>query len=712
MKCFKLLHYCLIFFLALGCTSIKTPVDEEKKTDEINVQRLDQSFAKAKTSEKLEILDDLKEPVDPNASIILIRAMFNPRKRVRQKALEVFELNRQVMLKDLNINYYEHLDSLFRQYPLIILDQMGYKKEYLDFIDELEDKGRRVQFYKKNPLRFLLKSKELYKIMEKLTDSKYKGIIQFWAAWITGEMGLDSEVSYLMKAVRNPRPHRQVYNVRCSALWALAKMKRREWNLLFIDLIKDDNPYLQELTAISAGKIYERKFLALFLDLLYSEKDFITPQLKMGMIWTLTIMRERNLVPFAKSVTYEDDVHWIRILRIWSLYILGLDKAPAILIKSLYDSNRYVREVALKVVQKMDDPSIASELYPLLEDKSIHIKITTLKLLARWEIKEATPKIIPLLQDKEEDVVDQTIEALGEIASQKATQPLIDVIRKDSYTMNQKALAVEALIEIEDPLAYKPILSFYQVNLKSKKSKATVKDDFPDFSLVITSLANKDDLLELLKSPSDGIKIEAIRSIPYFKRDFEDYDFIIPLLKGSSIEATVAVIRLIGDLQYQKAFKLLKSLIKSKKIPSEVRVEAIRSLGKLKNRKSRRLLTDLIDTLNQENKLATIEALGYLGDKKAASVLKDAYIHSRSKKGKILIILSLVLLDQSKSKDLKNLIDLIEDPSNNLKNFIEDYLDRMPIKMKEKLIRSILTQLGPIYEKQIKGFFNESEEES
>ncbi|GMT48508.1 MAG: hypothetical protein IEMM0008_0047 [bacterium] len=712
MKCFKLLLYYLLLVLALGCTSLKEPVDKKNGAAELDVQQLDQSFAKAETSERLEILDDLKESVDPNASIILIRAMFNSKKRVRQKALEVFELNRQVILKNLNINYYDHLDSLFRQYPLIILDQMGYKQQYLDFIAELENKGRRVQFYKKNPLRFLLKSKELYKIMEKLMESEYKEIVQFWAAWIAGEMGLDSEVSYLMAAVRSPGSHRQVYNVKCSALWALAKMKRREWTLLFADLIRDSNPYLQELTAISAGKIYESKFLPLFLDLLYSEKDFITPQLKMAMIWTLTIMRDRNLVPFAKSVTYRDDVHWIRILRIWSLYILGLDKAPEILVQSLSDSNLYVREVALKVVQNMDDPSIASKLYPLLKDKSTHIKITTLKLLARWEIKEATLEILPLLQDKKNDVVDQTIEALGEIASKKAAQPLINVIRQGGFTMNQKALAVEALIEIEDPIAFEPILGFYRANLKSKKSKAMIKEDFPDLSLVITSLANKNKLLKLLKSPSDGIKIEAIRSIPYFKKDFEDYDFIIPLLKGSSTEVAVAIIRLIGDLKYQKALKFLKSLIKLKRFQSELRLEAIRSLGKLKNRKGRRLLTDLIDALDQKSKLAAIEALGYLADRKGASALKDAYIHSRSRKEKILIILSLVLLDKINSKDLKNLMDLIQDPSNELKNFIEEYLDRMPIKMKTKLIRSILTQLGPIYEKQIKGFFNESEGES
>ncbi len=711
MKCSKTLTYCFLTSLILGCTPVKDPVDKKEKADTLNVQRLDQSFAEAKTSGKLEILEDLKESVEPKAAVILIRAMYSPRRKVRQKAMEVFDVYRRVILRDLNINYYDHLDNLFRQYPLIILDQMGYKQEYLDFIDDLESKGRRVQFYKRNPLRFLLKSKLLYKIMEKLTEGEYKRIVQFWAAWITGEMGLDSEIPYLMKAVRSRKLDRPIYNLKCSALWALAKMKRREWSLLLVDLIKNKNPYLQELTAISAGKIYESKFLPLFLDLLYSQKDFITPQLKMGILWTLTAMKDRNLVPLAKSVTYEDDVHWIRILRLWSLYILGLSKAPDILVQSLLDSNLYIREVALKVVQKMDDSSIAQNLYPLLEDKSAHIKIETLKLLARWEIKEAVLKIIPLLQDREKDVIDQAIETLGELASKDATQPLIDVIQQEDYAMDQKALAVEALIEIEDPKAFEPVLSFYQVNLKSKKSKALVIEEFPDLSLVISALANKNQLIELLKSPSDNIKTEAIRSIPYFKKDFQDYDFIIPMMKGSSKEVIVAIIRLIGDLRYQKALKLLKSLIKSKRVQKNLRAEAIRSLGKLKSRKGRQLLIDLIDTLNQEDKLAAIEALGYLGDRKVVSTLKDAYIHSRSRKEKILIILSLVLLDRVRSKDLKDLMDLIQDPSDKLKNFVEEYLDRMPIKMKTRLIRSILSQLGPIYEKQIKGFFNGSEEE-
>ncbi len=711
MRCFKILTYCFLISLIFGCTPLKDPVDKKEKAVEISVQRLDESFATAKTSEKLEILDDLKKLEEPKAAIILIRAMYSSRKRVRQRAMEVFDLYRWIILRDLNINYYDHLDDLFRQYPLIILDQMGYKQEYLDFIDDLENKGRRVQFYKKNPLRFLLKSKILYKIMEKLTESEDKRIVQFWAAWITGEMGLDSEIFYLMSAVKSRKPDRPVYNLKCSALWALAKMKRREWSLLLVDLIKNKNPYLQELTAISAGKIYESKFSPLFLDLLYSQKDFITPQLKMGILWTLTAMKDRNLVPFAKSITYVDDSPWIRILRLWSLYILGLNKAPHILVQSLFDSNLYIREVALKVVQKMDDSSIAHDLYPLLKDKSAKIRIKTLKLLARWEIKEATLEIIPLLQDKKKDVVNQTIKTLGELASKNATQPLIRVIQQDDYTMGQKALAVEALIETEDPRAFKPVLSFYQISLKSKKSKAVVKEEFPDLSLVITSLADKDQLLELLKSSSDDIKIEAIRSIPYFKKDFQDYDFIIPLMKGSSKEVIIAIVRLIGDLKYQKALKLLKSLIKSKKVKGNIRTEAIRSLGKLKNRKGRQVLIDLIDALNQEDKLAAIEALGYLGDRKVASALKDAYIHSRSRKEKILIILSLVLLDRVRSKDLKDLMDLIQDPSDQLKDFVEEYLDRMPIKMRTRLIRSILSQLGPIYEKQIKDFFNGPEEE-
>ncbi len=725
----------LIFIISCGNPVRKENLERKKSKDRINLAQYDSLIEKGDEDDKIDIIEELDEYEIPDGALLLIRLLFDENKDVQKKAQSILDNYRRFVLADLDKSFLGHLDQWFRRNPIYILKHLGYEKQYKSFIENEEARGRRVGYYKKNPLRYVLREKLVFSILNSKDSSEFE---RFWALWIIGEMRIDDGIPYLIKEIKNKAPNNQYINNQSIAVWSLSKFEEKRWTPVILSVIQKKNPYIQEASALAIGHLKDYRIAQFFLDLLYRKRNINSPYLKIGLLWSLTQMNVKTSRPYIYSNDFLKEVDWVRVQGLWSLYRLGEKKIPNTVLITLYDKSVYIRQVALLVVDKIDDKTIAPNLYKLLKDKSSKIIIRVMDLYSRWSYKKASMGIIPLLNDSRYSVVRKSIISLGKLKSNTAVIPLINLLNKDKISKPLKIYAVRSLIRIADKKAFDSLHDFYinevykktnnmngkiQTNndkIQSKTDKKPSKNNktrdkllslpihknnnrtinkkikdptkYPPFSKIIIALANIKQLYNLFKSPKEEIKLSAISSIPHFKKKIKDFKFLIDIMKENPTKIQTEIIKVIGIIKYKKALSLLQYIVfKSKKMNKQLHIEAIYSIGKIQVRKVSNNLRELAESLDQDISLAAIESLGYLGDKKAIPTLTSMFRYNRKTKIRTVIILSLITLGITEDKYIKTLVEILKDSPKDVEEYLKGFFKRNSPEYRDKLKKKILT---------------------
>ncbi|MBC7330726.1 HEAT repeat domain-containing protein [bacterium] len=147
---------------------------------------------------------------------------------------------------------------------------------------------------------------------------------------------------------------------------------------------------------------------------------------------------------------------------------IGSFKATEALIETLKDSYAIVREGAARALGDIGDKRAIDALVPLLNDRNKEVKEAAIISLGKLQDPRSVPLIIQILEQLEkkhiERAYDLTRSAYNALVrlGPLAVEPLINVLKSENSSYEQKGLALSALAEIQDPRAIEPILSLFE----------------------------------------------------------------------------------------------------------------------------------------------------------------------------------------------------------------------------------------------------------
>ncbi len=119
------------------------------------------------------------------------------------------------------------------------------------------------------------------------------------------------------------------------------------------------------------------------------------------------------------------------------------------LIATLQDNtkNKYARELAAEVLEKLGDTRAIEPLIAALQDKEGDVRAAAAKALEKFGDSRAIEPLIAALQDKEGDVRAAAAKALAKIGDDRAIEPLIAALRDTDSKVRESAM--EALKRID-----------------------------------------------------------------------------------------------------------------------------------------------------------------------------------------------------------------------------------------------------------------------
>ncbi|MDH5680838.1 MAG: HEAT repeat domain-containing protein, partial [Spirochaetota bacterium] len=567
-------------------------------------------------------------------------------------------------------------------------------------------------------------------------------ITAFWACWVAGEMQYDAAIPYLVKIIRKKHKLTTGLDVRCAAIHALSKFESRKWNKLFLQLFRSRNPYVQEVSVTAIGTLRDYRLSSAFMELIQANTKTMSTSLRLGLIWAVGNMYIKSLRGTILEQGLDEKSEWIRVQQIWALYRLGTKKTPHLVVKSLYDKSDAVRNVALLVIQNVNDSSVAPDILKLLKDKSPDIRLIAAQLLGDWDIKKADTRIIPLLKDKDGRVQLAAVVALGKLRSKNAISPLIGLLQDRRNSERLKIIVVKTVLAIGHREAYSGMKDFYleqvfnpSVNKDASSAKSSKspsessgpdsaspsnrgsdpdksntkkkKEILPPFRTVIEKLADKDQCVKLLSHKNDKVKLEALAAIPAFKEKITDFKFLMKMILGSSNEIKTEIIRVMGEVNYKdkEDIEILIALLPNEKVDRKIRIQVIYTLGRLQNPQGKAAILRQVNLLDEDFKIAALEALGYYGDDSSIETIEESLTYSKKESEQLVSIFSLAMLNKTEQKYQKIVLKLAKNPAKKLLHFLEEYFKRMPKATQTKLYKKIIRGLNSKEIKLIKDLF-------
>lgn len=655
----------ILLLLIFSCSSEEI-IKEKKIVKNYSYYRQNYfGISNSKDEEKiLEFLNEIKQSKIPETAILTIPYLFSENVEVKKLAYKTLDSYRRFTVYNMDIYFYDYLDSWFRSKPKMIIDQMGLKNKYSKFLKERKLEGKSNDYYKENPLRYVLKN-YLYEYIS--TFEELNSIQQFWTLWITGNMKLDQEIDWIIKILKNKQViGNDLSDIRFSAVWALNHFNNRRHHKIFAQHLKSDNPYLQEMIAYSVSRLRDQRFKDIFLKMLVSKDKWISNKLKSSIIWGLHKMNTDNLDSILLNPHYQELDVFIEAQRLWAIHQLENSSVDKIILNSLKSEYDLIRNLAIVCIKSRDKESFIPTLYPFLKGEDVEIKRSILEMVKKYKRKDAVEFIIPLLDEQNHEFKKEVVNILAELKSKKATGALVENLNSNSEDLEIKALIVKALIKIKDKSVFPVVSNFYRKNIfiefkkgedTEEKKKIREKKEklkaFPKYTRVLSQLANRDQLFEQFESRHSEIIVNAVKAVPYFRKEIKDYRFLDNLLETGDKDIQVAAILIMGQLEYIENFELLKKIIKNKKLKKEIRMASILSLARLKQEKTYDFILEKIGSTDIQIRQSSILALALLGDQKGKSVLNELWEKTSNAKQKAIIIFAFVLFGDKDS----NIID-------------------------------------------------------
>ncbi|CAB5106248.1 hypothetical protein D3OALGA1CA_3907 [Olavius algarvensis associated proteobacterium Delta 3] len=201
-----------------------------------------------------------------------------------------------------------------------------------------------------------------------------------------------------------------------------------------------------------------RSAVPMLIELLRSTEDYRIRYICMNL---LDKLGEKAVEQLKRALALEiTPRERVRILEVIDLLTMDL---TAELGRAIGDSNREVRLAALRIAERLTDPSIPQILCHLAKKADIEIALDAFSCLGRMKSPEAVEELVDILNSsKEESRSAACCLALGNIASKECVEPLARILDREGsilsrkrYTSEVRVAAAAALARIERPEALK-----------------------------------------------------------------------------------------------------------------------------------------------------------------------------------------------------------------------------------------------------------------
>lgn len=200
-----------------------------------------------------------------------------------------------------------------------------------------------------------------------------------------------------------------------------------------------------------------------------------------------------DIIPLLLQYVDDPDINTrLQILR--TIVQFNTDAVRNVLIKSLSDSNKLIRQIALEGIAAQNISVPAGAICPLLRDPDMKVQSKAIEALIRLKDPTTVNNLIDILNDDSEYVRRAAVEVLNEVADPRAIKNLLSAMRDTDWWVRVRA--ADALGSIGGPRVVEAVLELLQEKDEFLRRTAveilnSVKDERAYFYL-IQALSDED----------------------------------------------------------------------------------------------------------------------------------------------------------------------------------------------------------------------------
>ncbi|PSO70148.1 MAG: hypothetical protein BRC37_16215, partial [Cyanobacteria bacterium QH_3_48_40] len=563
------------------------------------------------------IVEALRAIRSEEAAILLIMAMKDEDKNVREKASEALEKIGSeeefspliIALKDENIDV--------RNRAVIALEKIGGEKvvQPLTLALKYEDKDVRQRAV------FALERIRSEKAVQSLTlalkdEDKY---VRQRAVIALEKIGSEKVVQPLIIALKDEDKY-----VRRRAVFALGNIGGKEAVQPLIVALKDEDKDVRKKAAEALGKIGSEEAVQ---SLIFAVKDQVMELQKKAAVSNIQRLKIKEVVKcliialekirseeavqsLTLALNYEDKN--VRKTAAETLGHIENKEAFHLLIVALKDENKEVRSSAAEALGHIGSGEAVQPLTLALKDEDKDVRKSAAEALGEIRSEEVVHPLILALKDEDKDVRERAVFTLGGIRSKEAVQPLTLALKDEDKDVRERA--VFALGEIRSEEVVKPLTLALKDEDKDVRKKAV-------FALEeIRSEEAVSPLILALKDENYIVRYLAVEALGYIRSEEAVKPLVLALSDKSNLVRESAV-EALGYIRSEEAVNSLILVLKDENADREVRESAARALGKIRNEEAVQPLILALEDEDKDMRIAVTEALGEIKTEEAVNPL-------------------------------------------------------------------------------------------
>lgn len=324
------------------------------------------------------------------------------------------------------------------------------------------------------------------------------------------------------------------------------------------------------------------------------------------------------------------------------------------LVQALHNNDEAARAIAAEALGEIGDKRAVEPLIAALSDKSSLVRKKSVEALGLLGNRRAVNPLIRAIKDKDENVSYQAELSLGKLGDRRAVSPLIRAL-KDKEKM---CGALEALKELDDPQAAKPILELFMKGqiepyMESEYSGLILKAGKPAIDYLMAGLRS-----------DDMEKRERAVNAFYALQVNDAVDLLISMLGSDESDCWKSAVYVLGS--YENPSMNEKLLVLARSSEGRKKLGAACALGLMKDERAVSYILESIDTdgfieSSSNVEQSALEAIGKPAVPQLTAVLKSGNNKTR-------IIAIEVLSECTSGKELERLlIDALKDKDDSVR---------------------------------------------
>lgn len=278
----------------------------------------------------------------------------------------------------------------------------------------------------------------------------------------------------------------------------------------------------------------------------------------------------------------------VRFASLIGAYLTHDVRTVSILVKMMRDSNAVIRSVAVQMSSSYQDAPLKDEIIRLMNEEKV------------WMVRL------------------EVIKAAGALRIKELSKKLQQVVQSDKTTIEERHLAIEALLMMYDRIALS------ELQILARSDRAGLRHFACSIAAHFEMEEGKEAILNLLNDPHPDVKIAALNALGLFYRKSmssdEAKEKLIPLLRDShaAVAITAGWAALLIDSQFAKPY-LAKWIADSLPENRRLAAAALASAGK----RGAPLSVEILKTSEDPYVKANV-ALGLLGQRVEIGKSSDA----------------------------------------------------------------------------------------